>query len=396
MPNTINYAAVFNRLLDEKFYIMPRTMWMENTMPGLVWNNGKEIKVPMMTTDGLGNMNGCAAPNGDITLNWETKMLQYYRGRNFSIPRYDVDMTNFAASVDNVLRVFLNEQVIPEMDAVRIAAAAQAANNGGNVVATQSSTLTAANILEALMADIATVQDQIGETEQLYIQISTKLKNLLSMSPAITRFLNVRDFEINSANLRIEAINDQYLIGTPSAYMKAGVNLLDGQSDGQTAGGLGPVSAPEINWIIASRRAVDAIARPQVTKVITPDENQMGDCWKIMFNIFHGVWGYQNKLNGILVNMDTTLGALTATSAAGATAGTSVITVNGITPSTDAVLMYKVGTDTPAVGTALSGYAALPADGTITVANGETVTIALAGAASLKPLAVGTVTAVAN
>ena len=44
--NNINYAAVFNRILDEKFYILPRTMWMENTTPGIQWTGGKDIKVP--------------------------------------------------------------------------------------------------------------------------------------------------------------------------------------------------------------------------------------------------------------------------------------------------------------------------------------------------------------
>ena len=43
MGNVINYAAVFNRILDEKFYILPRTMWMENTNPGIVWEGGKEV-----------------------------------------------------------------------------------------------------------------------------------------------------------------------------------------------------------------------------------------------------------------------------------------------------------------------------------------------------------------
>ena len=44
--NSINFAAVFNRILDEKFYILPRTMWMENTDPSIVWTGGKEIKIP--------------------------------------------------------------------------------------------------------------------------------------------------------------------------------------------------------------------------------------------------------------------------------------------------------------------------------------------------------------
>ena len=58
MPNHIDYAAVFNRILDEKFYILPRTMWMEDTNPGIQWPGGREIKLPYMSMDGLGNMNG--------------------------------------------------------------------------------------------------------------------------------------------------------------------------------------------------------------------------------------------------------------------------------------------------------------------------------------------------
>ena len=124
MANSINYAAVFNRILDEKFYIMPRTMWMENTNAGIVYEGGREVKIPMLSTDGLGDMSGAKAPTGDLTLNWETKVLQWYRGRNFEIPRYAVDETNFALNADNALRVFLQTQVVPEVDSVRIAAAA--------------------------------------------------------------------------------------------------------------------------------------------------------------------------------------------------------------------------------------------------------------------------------
>ena len=219
MANSINYAAVFNRILDEKFYILPRTMWMENTNPGIVWEGGKEVKIPMLGMDGLGNMNGYKAPQGDLSLDWETKTLQWYRGRNFSIGRYDVDETNFALTVGNALRVFLNEHVVPEVDSLRIAMAAQGAISYGQTVVQASSGITTANILGLLLADIAKVQDKIGENEQLYIQISTGLKSLLEQSTQITRYLNVKDFQIRSAVLQLNALNDQYLIGTPSKYM---------------------------------------------------------------------------------------------------------------------------------------------------------------------------------
>ena len=147
MANVINYAAVFNRILDEKFYILPRTMWMEDTNPGIEWEGGKEIKIPKLGMDGLGTMSGYKAPQGDLILAWETKTLQWYRGRNFSIGRYDVDETNFALTVGNALRVFLNEKVIPEVDCLRIATAAQGAVAYGQVVAQAAADITTANIL---------------------------------------------------------------------------------------------------------------------------------------------------------------------------------------------------------------------------------------------------------
>lgn len=395
MANTINYAAIFNRILDEKFYILPRTMWMEDTNAGIVWEGGKEVKIPKLSMDGLGTMQGYTAPQGDLTLEWETKQLQYYRGRNFSIGRYDVDETNFALSVGNALKVFLNGQVIPEVDCLRIAAAAQGAVSFGTVVPQATGSLTAANILDALMADIGKVQDKIGETEQLYIQISTSLKNLLERSSQIQRYLNVRDFSIRSATMKIEALNDQYLIGTPSAYMHSVFGLNDGRTGGQTVGGVTFANlGANVNWIIAARPAVDAIARPQVSKVIDPDTNQDGEYWKVMFSIYHGLWVMENKGDGLLVNLDTTTGTLTVSTVAGTVAdGDSVVTVVGVKPE-GFKYMYKTADGTaPAVAigtklTASDGWADLPADGLINTTNGYKITVALT-APNGQPIAKG-------
>jgi hypothetical protein len=404
MANTINYAAVFNRILDEKFFIMPRTMWMENTNPGIVYDGGKEVKIPMLSADGLGDMQSCEAPTGDLVLEWETKQLQWYRGRDFKIPRYAVNETNFALNADNALRVFLRTKVIPEMDTVRIAAAAQGALSYGTVKAQATNGITTANILDLLMADITDVQDKIGEDEQLYIQISTSLKGLLERSSQIQRYLNVRDFAVRSVNLKMEALNDQYLVGTPSAYMHSVVKLLDGRTAGQTVGGVEFVGlGANINWIIAARPAVDAIARPQVTKVFSPDENQLGDCWKIMFNMYHGLWTMQNKGDGLLVNLDTTPGALTVASAAGTAAvGDSVITVTGVGDIMPGMkLVYKAASDTApsvAIGTKLTtsdGWADLPADGLISTTNGYKITVALVSANG-QPVSAGNTTVVAK
>ena len=395
MGNSISYAAIFNRILDEKFYILPRTMWMEDTNPGIVWEGGKEVKIPKLGMDGLGTMNGYKAPSGDLVLDWETKHLQWYRGRNFSIGRYDVDETNFALTVGNALRVFLNEKVIPEVDCLRIAAAAQGAVAYGQVVAQASGDITTANILGLLLADIAKVQDKIGETEQLYIQISTGLKSLLEQSTQLTKYLNVKDFKIRNAVLTLNAINDQYLIVTPSAYMHSIFGLNDGATGGQTVGGVTFANlGPNINWLIAARPAVDAIARPQITKVIDPDTNQEGEFWKVMFSIYHGNWVMEQKGDGLLVNLDTaSADDLTVASEAGASAGASTITVSGVKPDGFKYVWKAADGTAPAVsiGTALTvadGWAELPADGKITTTNNYKITVALV-AANGQPIAYG-------
>lgn len=396
MANSINYAAVFNRILDEKFYILPRTMWMEDTNPGIVWEGGKEVKIPKLGMDGLGTMNGYKAPQGDLTLEWETKKLQWYRGRNFSIGRYDVDETNFALTVGNALKVFLNEKVVPEVDCLRIAAVAQGAVAYGKVVAQATSGISAANILGLLLDDIAKVQDDIGENEQLYIQISTGLKNLLEQSSQITKMLSVRDFAVRSANIKLEALNDQYLIGTPSKYMHSVFGMNDGATGGQTVGGVTFTNlGANINWIIAARPAVDAIARPQITKVIDPDTNQEGEFWKVMFSIYHGNWIMENKGDGLLVNLDTaTADDLTITSEAGASAGASTITVSGVCPDGYKYMWNAANGTAPSVsiGTALSatdGWADLPSDGKITSTNNYKITVALVAQSNNKPIAYG-------
>jgi hypothetical protein len=402
MGNIINYAAIFNRILDEKFYILPRTMWMEDTNPGIEWSGGREIKIPKLGMDGLGTMNGYKAPQGDLVLEYETKRLQWYRGRNFSIGRYDVDETNFALTVANALRVFLNQHVIPEIDCLRIAEAAQGAVGYGQLVPQATNSITSANILGLLLDDIAKVQDKIGETEQLYIQISTKLKNLLEQSTQITKYLNVKDFAVRSASLRLEALNDQYLIGTPSGYMHSVFGLNDGTTSGQTVGGVTFTNlGPNVNWIIAARPAVDAVARPQINKVIDPDTNQEGEFWKIMFSVYHGMWTMENKGDGLLANIDTTAGSFSVTSEAGTVAvGDTVITTTATVPA-GMKLMWKAASGTApsiTVGTKLTatdGWADLPADGKISTTNGYKITVALT-AQNGQPLASGNTTVVAK
>ena len=400
MPLTsTTYAQIFNQAIDEYFYILPRTAFMENTNPAIKYDGGQIVQIPIIDVSGLGDMVNSIAPTGVVNTGWESRQLQYWRGVNLPVSRYDPNLTNDVKNVANSMNSLMRYHVVPELDRVRIMRAATFALGAGNLVYNSTPTT---DILDALLTDIATVQDQIGEDEQLYILMPTPLKKALSLDPKITRVLNMRDMQIRDVSLEMEAINDQYLIGCPSRYMYTNFNLLPGTSDqfGVTSD---PLAQP-INWIITARQVMDSKAFPRVTKVIDPDVNQEGEFWKIMFSMYYGVWGYDRKQNGILVNINASaVNTLYVASVAGGS-GMTTLTVSATdggpayTVPDGYTLLYKIGgsaqpvtlnTPLDSTWTALSGSQA-----TIAATASQTVTVALVANNTLMPVASGSATIV--
>ena len=108
------------------------------------------------------------------------------------------------------------------------------------------------------------------------------------------------------------------------------------------------------------------------------------------------------KKDGVLVNIDTTLGSLTVASEAGTVAsGDSILTVTGYVPD-GMKLVWKAASGTaPSVtfGTALAvtdSWLDLPASGLINTTNGYLVTVALVAAETRLPVAYGNATVVAK
>ena len=53
--NTLACAKIFQQALDEQIAVESTTGWMEANAGQVQYNGGDEIKIPMMSTDGLGD-----------------------------------------------------------------------------------------------------------------------------------------------------------------------------------------------------------------------------------------------------------------------------------------------------------------------------------------------------
>lgn len=307
MSNNLNYADVFQTELDKQLVEEATSGWMEPNAKLVKYSGGREVKIPSILMDGLGDYDrDTGFVKGSVSLEWETHQLTQDRGRTFTLDAMDVDETNFTTTAGVVLGEFQRTQVIPEVDAYRYSAIASKAINAGKATGDYSPAET--NILSRLLADIAAVQDEVGEGVQLVITLPIPIANILTTSEKIQKRIDVIEFKQGEVNLKIKALDGHALRPVPSARMKTEYIFYDGSTTGQTQGGFAPAAtAKNINWLISTRNAPLAISKTDTPRVFDPNTNQAAHAWKIDYRKYHDLWIPKNKLAAVRANIKEAL-----------------------------------------------------------------------------------------
>lgn len=314
MPiNTLQYAALYQKWLDEAMVATATSNWMEGNAGQVVYIGGSDVKIPKISMDGMGNYdkdNGYV--QGAVTLQYETKNMTQDRGRKFQIDRIQSDDTDFMATAYNVIAQFQRTKVVPEIDAYRyatLAALAQAADvTAGNTNRyTRSEAPTTATIYADIQQDIAIIQDDVGEDYPLVITMSVATANILNNADKLTRFLEVTDFAVGNVQNKVQAINGIPIIRVPSARMYNGIVLNDGTTAGQTVGGFTPATgAKKVNWLITARNAPIAVSKADTVRIFDPTVNQKANAWAFDYRRYHDIWIPDNRMAGVFANISST------------------------------------------------------------------------------------------
>ena len=306
MGNTIAYATLFQQALDKAAVAKLTSGWMDSNAGQVIYNGGKEVKIPKMNMDGLGDYDRSKGfTQGSITLEYETKTMTQDRGRTFMLDSMDVNESNFVANATSVMGQFQNTKVVPEIDAYRyskIAGLAIAGNvaSGGNVI-------TEENILKLLKADITAIEDIVGEIP-LVITMATPIAALLEQSEKISKKLDVTDFTKGDITTKVKSLDGYPIIKVPSARMKTSYTFYDGKAAGQTNGGFAAAEgAKNINWIITPLYAPIAVNKTDKVRIFDPNTNQDADAWKLDYRKYHDLWIMDEALKICRVNIKEAL-----------------------------------------------------------------------------------------
>lgn len=287
MANAITKFKKYIDLLDEVY----KNAAVTNILDGdsalvRAGANANEIVIPKMSLDGLADYSrngGYVA--GDVTLTNETVTFNYDRGRKFSVDAMDNEETAGVA-FGKLSAEFVRTKVAPEMDAFRFATYAATTGISTTTAATLS---TGANVLEALVAAQNTMdEDEVPEEGRILFITPTLYNSVLAVDTTKSK-------EVMASFAKV--------VKVPQSRFYTAIDLLDGTTSGETAGGYAKAAAGlDINFMVIHKEAVLQYPKHTVNKIVTPEENQSSDSWAFFFRAYGLADVYENKVAGIYLH----------------------------------------------------------------------------------------------
>lgn len=294
--NDINYATLFQTVLDEQMVQESVTGWMDANAGQVQYNGGKDVKIPKMTMTGLGDYSRSGGyPEGSVNLEYETFSMTQDRGAQFLLDQMDVNETNFVANATRVMTEFQRLYVVPEVDAYRISKIATYAMEGAPDNVEYGYTPAAESIIEKL-ADAV----EIGGYDS-YIMATPDTVKALEMQIGANNLGSV-SYAQAGFDQTVPAFNGRPIIKVDPSRMVSAIQTAD-LKDGAGGGWSKAASGLDINFIVVPRTAPLAINKLDEPKIFEPATVQEYSGWLIDYRRYHDLWVMDNKVKGIYVNV---------------------------------------------------------------------------------------------
>ena len=260
--------------------------------------NAQTIKIPKITVSGYKDhsRSGMGFNAGTITNDWEPKKLAHDRDVEFAIDPMDIDETNLTLEVANIQNVFETEQAIPEKDSYRFSklyAEAKTYASDGAVVDT--TTLTAANILEWFDEQMSKMDDLSVPQEGRIFYVTSAINKLLKSADGITRTMSVGAAGV--IDRRVHGLDDVKIKTVPSARFKTKYEFTNGCTPA--------AAAKQVNAMLLHPSCVISRDKYAYMKLFTPGtDSRTADKYVYQNRYYTDTFLIQNKACGIAINAE--------------------------------------------------------------------------------------------
>lgn len=228
-PNVLHFAALRSTENDSRYR----------------WTGANTIQIPTLKTTGRVDADrdtiGTAKRNYDNE--WEPKTLANHRKWSTLVHPMDIDETNQVASIQNITKVFNEEQKFPEMDAYLVSKVFADWKEAGGVADT--TVITVDNALTIFDAWMEAMDDANVPATGRILYATPAAKGILQRAKELSRYIQNGESAISRA---VRSLDDVQIESVPSALMKTAYDFTEGYKAG--------VGAKQINMMLIHPSAV--------------------------------------------------------------------------------------------------------------------------------------------
>lgn len=301
--NTLATATLFQQQLDLVAQQTALTGWMDANAGQVKYNGGKEVKIPKIAVQGLGDYdrdNGHV--QGAVTLEYETRTMTQDRGRKFQLDPMDVDEANFVPTASAVMGEFQRMFVVPEIDAYRLSKLITTAigyKSGANVE--YGYTPAKGTMLDHFKEGVMKIREQ-GYNGELICHMTYTAK--MELEKELAGKITAVTFAQAGINTTVPSVDGVAILETPQNRMYSAITLYDGKTTGQEQGGyVKGTGAKEANFIILPRITPIGITKQDVMRIFDPMTNQKANAWQMDYRRYHDLWVKDNMEGSIYASI---------------------------------------------------------------------------------------------
>ncbi len=289
-----DYAEKFGGFIEKKYEKELCSDALTKSNRHVKFLNSQTIKLPRITVSGYKDHTRTPGFNsGTLGNDWEPKKLEHDRDIEFFVDPMDIDETNLTLSVANVHNAFETEQAIPEKDSYRYSKLhAELVSYGGRIVTT---TITAANFLEAFDEEMAAMDDASVPEEGRILYVTPAMRKIVKEAEGMQRVISVST--PSTINRKVHSLDDVMIKSVPSARMKTKYDFTDGC--------IAAADAKQINWILIHPSCVVCRDKYSYIKLFTPGtDSRTADGYLYQNRYYSDLFLLERKVKGCAMNVE--------------------------------------------------------------------------------------------
>ena len=292
MP-TVNYAVQYAQALAQAYpnvLHFARFRSTENDSR-YRWVNANTIQIPSISTTGRvdGDRDTIGTAKRNHSNAWESKQLTNHRKWSTLEHPININETNHVLSIQNITRVFNEEQKFPEMDAYFISKVYADWIAEGKTADTTA--LTVENVLSVFDSLMQAMDEKNVPQSGRVLSVIPAVNTLLKNAKELSRFITNGDSAIKRA---VHSLDEVEIEVVPSDLMKTVYDFTEGYAAGE--------GAKQINMFLGHPSAVITPENYAFAQLDAPSAGSEGK-WVYFEESYDDVFILKNRIDAIAFNI---------------------------------------------------------------------------------------------